>query len=320
MKSQGNGNNEIRQGAFSTQVIEENPYLQRSVDAQDFSDAINETGVSDYEDDEVAPTELDEGRRRAVRRRRRLAIAGLFLSLLLAIAGAFVLYSQTSIRVDYRGTRQSEVLPSPPNSTVATERDARTDKAIEEAQKLTGQATSSKLRNDETSITEPTANSKTILDTPFKVPTAANETPNLTGADLGMTLERTQGFQTKTESSSSAIPGETSQRGMRSERSSEVSLYMNSSTNHPVGNPRPPVRPVDQRSSTFAIKRSDSIVLPAFASMLPVRTVGALYTLRTGALVRLELTRETQGNGWSMKRGTILVGTSKGGESGPWVF
>jgi hypothetical protein len=48
--------------------------------------------------------------------------------------------------------------------------------------------------------------------------------------------------------------------------------------------------------------------------MLPVRTVGALYTLRSGALVRFELTRETKGDGWSMKRGTILVGTSKGGE------
>ena len=48
--------------------------------------------------------------------------------------------------------------------------------------------------------------------------------------------------------------------------------------------------------------------------MLPVRTIGALYTLRTGALVRFELTRDTKGNGWSMKRGTILVGTSKGSD------
>ena len=50
--------------------------------------------------------------------------------------------------------------------------------------------------------------------------------------------------------------------------------------------------------------------LPAFASMLPVRTVGALFTLRTGALVRCELTRDTKGNGWYMKRGTILVGNN----------
>jgi hypothetical protein len=48
--------------------------------------------------------------------------------------------------------------------------------------------------------------------------------------------------------------------------------------------------------------------------MLPVRSLGGFYTLRSGALVRLELTRDMSGNGWSMKRGTILVGTSKGGD------
>jgi len=36
--------------------------------------------------------------------------------------------------------------------------------------------------------------------------------------------------------------------------------------------------------------------------------------LRSGALARLELTRDMVGNGWSMKRGTILVGNTKGGE------
>jgi hypothetical protein len=59
---------------------------------------------------------------------------------------------------------------------------------------------------------------------------------------------------------------------------------------------------------------SSSVVLPSFGSVLPVRTIGGLYTLRSGALTRLELTRDMNGNGWSMKRGTILVGTSKGGE------
>ena len=36
--------------------------------------------------------------------------------------------------------------------------------------------------------------------------------------------------------------------------------------------------------------------------------------MRSGALARLELTRDMVGNGWSMKRGTILVGSTKGGE------
>jgi DNA-binding transcriptional regulator YiaG len=63
-----------------------------------------------------------------------------------------------------------------------------------------------------------------------------------------------------------------------------------------------------------AVNKSLDVTLPAFASMLPVRTIGALYTLRSGALVRFELTRDTKGDGWFMKRGTILVGMTKGGD------
>jgi hypothetical protein len=39
-----------------------------------------------------------------------------------------------------------------------------------------------------------------------------------------------------------------------------------------------------------------------------------VYTLRNDALARLELTRDMVGNGWTMKRGTILIGSTKGGE------
>ena len=74
------------------------------------------------------------------------------------------------------------------------------------------------------------------------------------------------------------------------------------------GSARPNSRTLSARET------SSSVVLPSFGSMLPVRTIGGLYTLRSGALTRLELTRDMNGNGWSMKRGTILVGTSKGGE------
>jgi hypothetical protein len=60
--------------------------------------------------------------------------------------------------------------------------------------------------------------------------------------------------------------------------------------------------------------KSEQVSLPPFGSMLPVQTLGSLYTLRAGALVRLQITRDVTANGWSMKRGTILVGTTKGSE------
>src|SRR5581483_793244 len=62
-------------------------------------------------------------------------------------------------------------------------------------------------------------------------------------------------------------------------------------------------------------KSSPSIVLPSFGSVLPMRTLGAIYTLRTGSLVRMELTRDINGDGWSLKRGTTFVGTTRGSES-----
>lgn len=48
--------------------------------------------------------------------------------------------------------------------------------------------------------------------------------------------------------------------------------------------------------------------------MLPVRTLGALYTLRQGSLTRFELTRDVRGGSWSINKGSVLVGVSKGGE------
>ena len=48
--------------------------------------------------------------------------------------------------------------------------------------------------------------------------------------------------------------------------------------------------------------------------MLPVRTLGAIYTLRSGSLVRMELTRDVSGDGWAIRRGTVLVGALRGSE------
>jgi hypothetical protein len=47
---------------------------------------------------------------------------------------------------------------------------------------------------------------------------------------------------------------------------------------------------------------------PSFGSMLPVRLVGVLYTLRTGSLARLELVRDLKTERWQLKRGTVFIG------------
>ncbi len=70
----------------------------------------------------------------------------------------------------------------------------------------------------------------------------------------------------------------------------------------------------DRRGADEVRKDPSGIALPSFGSMLPVKSLGVLYTLRSGGLVRLELTRDVKGKGWSMPRGTVLIGALRGAE------
>lgn len=68
-----------------------------------------------------------------------------------------------------------------------------------------------------------------------------------------------------------------------------------------------------------AINSGRETALPApeiaFGTLLPVRLVGTVYTLRnSGGFVRMELTRGIEGKGYSYPAGTIVVGTLRGNE------
>lgn len=53
-----------------------------------------------------------------------------------------------------------------------------------------------------------------------------------------------------------------------------------------------------------------------FGTLLPVRLVGSIYTLRnSGGFVRMELTRAVEGKGYAYPAGTMIVGNVRGGES-----
>lgn len=53
-----------------------------------------------------------------------------------------------------------------------------------------------------------------------------------------------------------------------------------------------------------------------FGTLLPVRLVGSIYTLRnSGGFVRMEMTRAVEGKGYSYPAGTMIIGNVRGGES-----
>lgn len=81
---------------------------------------------------------------------------------------------------------------------------------------------------------------------------------------------------------------------------------------------------VSQKSSTpngkvlgqNVVSIIESANVPSFGTLLPIRFLGAIYTLErgTGGLVRMELSRAVQKGGFSYPAGTVIVGRSRGSE------
>lgn len=64
-----------------------------------------------------------------------------------------------------------------------------------------------------------------------------------------------------------------------------------------------------------SVSSSESANVPLFGTLLPVRLLGAIYTLReSGGLVRMELSRAVKQNGFSYPAGTVIVGRLRGSE------
>jgi hypothetical protein len=313
----GNGQSAGTAVRFTTEVIEENPYLQsphyrehqeRHVDSDNLHMSI--------EDEDGSAIELDEEVRKTKQRRRRLAIGAVAAMILVGLIGALALYSRRATRVEYgQSTKQREVITPPPNAASNSVRDIRTEQAIEEAQRLTvGKTQEVAGANPAKDSPKLTTNS----ETPFTVPSGFNEPVALTSNPTNTTTnsERVPTVAGSPASTSQNVEASRNETTFRSQRSSETSFYISERTAERTSAGQINLRVgTNTTAPTTTAVGLDPIVLPAFASMLPVRTIGALYTLRTGALARFELTRDIKGDGWEMKRGTILVGTSKGSDS-----
>ena len=315
-----NGNGQANGASFSTAVIEENPYLQRTTDEQQVrGDVEEEIFDRAQQDEEGSAIDFADEHKKVRQRRRRLALAAVAVLLLVSLVGGLALYYRSSTRVEYgRVAKPSQVVPPAPNAPATTGRDTRTEQAIEEAQRLT--TTTGQIPIKPPATTDEAQNTASNPDTPFSVPTnfAGTVKSKSDPIDSGARTD-TIGFNARSSEDSTrpaSANGATSDtRTVRSQRKSESSFYTTdraeqSSQSVSGSGARGNSRTVSVRDS----RPTATAVLPSFGSMLPVRTIGGLYTLRSGALTRLELTRDVRGNGWSMKRGTILVGTSRGGE------
>jgi hypothetical protein len=79
--------------------------------------------------------------------------------------------------------------------------------------------------------------------------------------------------------------------------------------------PAPPVQTNRESKPAVPAKvKPASPTVPPFGTMLPVRTQGVIFTLRNNSYARLELTRDMAGSGWSLPKGTVLIGRTTGSE------
>ena len=291
-------------------VAGENPYLLRVASEEETSRTAGGNGSVETDDEEAAALAEIAAEKTKRKQRRHRRFAQVFIAALLAasVVTAVVIYRQRSTRVEYgRAANQPRVLPPPPNATTTTGRDNRTEQALEQMQQLTGENRSAtKDQAHATASRDGAANSGTSINAPVDAQHPFDMPPNSSDA--------TEDSMTSGKSSS-PVSGTTNEQPVRSQRNAETSLYVGE---RPDERTAPALRNPERSSSNpNPIKVSHTeptVALPPFGSMLPVRTIGGLYTLRSGALARLELTRDMVGNGWSMKRGTILVGNTKGGE------
>lgn len=101
--------------------------------------------------------------------------------------------------------------------------------------------------------------------------------------------------------------------------SQEPFMYAPVGGNEVRGQPTSPARFADYRQPPSAVSQINRAtptapIAPPFGVMLPVRTLGALYSLRSQGMVRMELARDVRGDGWSLRRGTILIGQLQAAE------
>ena len=287
---------------------------QKTVDNGDVCSAKPPVVVE--EGDIVTAVEEERGEKRG-RGRARRAVVGIGLLGVLAVCLAVCVWL-----VWAKGaTRKAKVLVNGTNTGAARaeadSEEAKTKKAIEEVSVSSG-GTGPAITMSDGSVVRPAVvpgsgasggnngggtgeNSQNIPVTQF---------PQSKNVDLSRTVdssERTDA-EVNTQEIRQSDQGTTKGlvRGRNSERSVRISEDQNAA----------PVRATVGREGSLEEVRKDvrGISLPEFGTMLPVRSLGVLYTLRSGGLARFELTRDVKGKGWTMLRGTVLVGALRGAE------
>jgi hypothetical protein len=264
----------------------------------------------DDDEDDKTESPVDRSGRRTTRGRRRIAGALIFLFIfIVAGAGLWLMLgggSKTRIKVPVRDNAQRSDQATSGNND-------ETAQAIAEIRSATASPTPAASASPAIGPTEATGGTRTIImpTTPVTVPIEG--TGSVVSSPSTEAPSRQQDSSTRPQAGTPA-----KQMGSASERNPERSIRC-APTPVPVSarqsfNASPANAKLFEDTAPVILKQSEPrIVLPPFGAMLPIRTTGALYTLRPG-LARFELTRDVRGQGWQLRKGTTVIGQQQGSE------
>ena len=259
------------------------------------------------EGDMVTAVEQERGEKRGKGRVRR-AVVGIGLLGVLVVSLAVCVWL-----VGGKGaTRKAKVIVNGTNTAnaEADSEEAKTKRAIEEVSNAGPGGTGPGVTLKDGSVVRPsvpgslttggTSGSESSLNIPV------TQFPPSKNVDLSKTVDSSKQTDGDEKGESNQATVKDLVRGRNSERSVKISNDQNAA----------PVSAMVAREASLEEVHKDvrRVSLPEFGSILPVRSLGVLYTLRSGGLARFELTRDVKGKGWTMLRGIVLVGALRGGE------
>ena len=263
------------------------PELQEVVSDERRAELVEEGNI-------VAEVERERGENKSKGRGRKAAAAVVFLFVISAAAiGAWYVMKSG-------GKRQARVPVNRSSSaSVAESEEALTKQAIEQANGAGPGITLS-----DGSVIRPSMPSPSPAARPVDSNIPVTQLPTKSNEELSGTVNSSKPTP-NTEEKREGDQLRPAASGRNDERSVRISEEAKAEPN--VASER-------EAAVANVVNDPDSVAVPGFGSRLPVKTLGVLYTLKSGGLARFELTQDVNGNGWSIPQGTVLIGALRGGE------
>jgi hypothetical protein len=321
MNSNGTHNSHEDNGLERWQTtieIDDNPYLSPRIKKQTVAGVNGAAGAPETAHNEMDLPPVDSGKK-SRRRRNALLLCVVALGFVCGALGLYMKYGGNK-KVGYRITEKKVKTPGQQTQNATGIEQETTDQATANA---INQAREELRKTD--AVFDPNAPSATdaqkgkqtgasagAVFTPYIFPETSPSTGTMAKGTSGEINQSARGGNVSDGARENA--GDARQTYSNSRSAGSYSIYVRETEEigKAVTSTATPGAARELPAGIGGIDRKE-VALPTFGAMLPVRTLGAMFTLRN-SLVRLQSTRDVVGEGWTVKRGTILVAQQQGSE------